>query len=117
MPSPAVNPGHPPQRPSSAPPRRRCRRAAERHRIGSVARESTPRLCQSPPIGEACGPDRAAEVEGEDPGAGIAPELQRHQRQKHTLAGTRRADHQGVADIADMERKAEQEGVEPSVWP
>ena len=50
--------------------------------------------------------DRAAEIEGEDLGAGIAPELQRHQRQQHALAGAGRADDQGVADIADMEGEA-----------
>ena len=50
--------------------------------------------------------DRAAEVEGEDLRTWIAPELQRHQRQQHALAGTRRAHHQGVADVADMEGEA-----------
>ena len=52
-------------------------------------------------------PDRAAEIEGEDLRARIAPELQRHQRQQHALAGAGRADDQGVADIADMEGEAE----------
>ena len=51
--------------------------------------------------------DRAAEIEGEDLGAGIAAELQRHQREQHALAGAGRADDQRVADIADMEREPE----------
>ena len=53
------------------------------------------------------GADRAAEIEGEDLRAGVAAELQRHQRQQHALAGAGRADDQRVADIADMEREAE----------
>ena len=39
--------------------------------------------------------------------ARIAPELQRHQGQQHALAGAGRADHQGVADVADMKRQPE----------
>ena len=62
------------------------------------------------------GADRAAEVEGEDLCAGVAAELQRHQRQEHALAGAGRADDQGVADITDMEAEAGT-GVEPSVLP
>src|ERR1700754_385626 len=37
--------------------------------------------------GEGGGADRPAEVEGEDLRTWIAPELQRHQRQQHALAG------------------------------
>ena len=51
--------------------------------------------------------DRAAEIKREDPGSGIAPELQRHQRQQNRLAGPRRPDDESVADIADMGREAE----------
>ena len=58
--------------------------------------------------------DRAAEIEGEDLRAGIAAELQRHQRQQHALAGAGRADDQRVADIADMEAE-KRNGVDPSV--
>lgn len=69
-----------------------------------------PRSCQSPPHGQGGGADRAAEVEGEYLGAGVAAELHRHQRQQHRLAGPGRADDQGVADIADMEREPERRG-------
>ncbi len=60
-----------------------------------------------PAHGESGRADRASEIEGEHLCAGIAPELQRHQRQEHALAGARRANHQRVADIADMHREAE----------
>ena len=56
---------------------------------------------------ERCGADRAAEVESKNLIVRIAPELQRHQRQQYRLAGAGRADDQGVADIADVERKPE----------
>jgi hypothetical protein len=48
------------------------------------------------------GTDRAAKIEGEDLCAGIALELQRHQREQDALAGAGRTDDQRVADIADM---------------
>ena len=76
---------------------------------GSAA-SSDERAAEIVPVaahGERRGADRAAEVEGEDLRAGIAAELQRHQRQQHALAGAGRADHQRMADIADMEREAE----------
>ena len=41
------------------------------------------------------------------PGRPVAPELQRHQRQQHGLAGAGRADDQGVTDVADMETRNE----------
>jgi hypothetical protein len=56
------------------------------------------------------GADRAPEIEGENLRARVAPELQRHQRQQHALAGASRSDDQRVTDIADMERKAERRG-------
>ena len=43
--------------------------------------------------GKGRGPDRAAEIEGEHLGPGIAAELQRHQRQQHALASAGRSDH------------------------
>ena len=46
---------------------------------------------------------RSAEVESEDLALGVAPELQRHQRQQHRFAGAGRADDQGVADVADVQ--------------
>src|SRR3546814_18994497 len=48
-----------------------------------------------------------SEVEGEDLGPLVAPELQGHQRKQHRLAGTGRTNDQCVADIADMEGKPE----------
>ena len=56
------------------------------------------------------GADRAAEVEGEDPRARVAPELERHQGEEHALAGTGRAGHEGVADVPNMERKTGRRG-------
>ena len=55
--------------------------------------------------GERSRADRTAVVECENLRAGVAPELQRHQRQQHALAGAGRADDQSVADIADVLRK------------
>src|SRR3546814_16310177 len=60
--------------------------------------------------GQSGSTDRAAEIEGEDLIVGIPPELQRHQRQQHRLAGSSGADDEGVADIADMKRQAERGG-------
>src|SRR3546814_5958789 len=57
--------------------------------------------------GERRSADRAAEVEGENLAALIAPELQRHQCEEHRLAGARRADDEAVADVADMKSEAE----------
>jgi hypothetical protein len=51
--------------------------------------------------------DRAAEIKREDLGVPIPAELKRHERQQHRLAGAGRTHNQGVADIADMERKPE----------
>ena len=51
--------------------------------------------------------DRPAKVEGEDLRIWIAPELQRHQRQQHALAGTGGAYDQRGTDVADMQREAE----------
>src|SRR5258708_37663891 len=70
--------------------------------MGEVAAEVVPVASH----GECCGADRAAEVESKNLIVRIAPELQRHQRQQHGLAGAGRANHEGVADIADMERKS-----------
>ena len=46
--------------------------------------------------------DRAAKIESEDLGAGIAPKLQGHECQQHRLAGAGRPDDQSVPDVADM---------------
>ena len=51
-------------------------------------------------------PDRPAEVEGEDLRARIAPELQAISASS-TFTRARRSNDEGVADIADMQRKAE----------
>ena len=48
------------------------------------------------------GARRPALVEDEDPSAGITTELEREKRQQHRLSGTGRADHDAMADIADM---------------
>ena len=77
------------------------------HRLGRLVGE---RAAEVMPVAAHCegrGPDRAAEIEGEDLGARVAAELQRHQRQQHGLSRAGRPDDQGVADIADMEREAE----------
>ena len=47
-----------------------------------------------------------AEVEGENLGARVAAELQRHQRQQHALARACRTYNQGVANIADVKGEA-----------
>ena len=51
--------------------------------------------------------DGAAEIEREDLGAGVAAELERHQRQQHRLAGAGRTDDERMADIADVKGKPE----------
>src|SRR6266403_5954928 len=56
--------------------------------------------------GDSGGAYRTAKIKGEDLGVWIASELERHQRQQHRLAGTRWPDHQCMADVADMKRKA-----------
>ena len=81
-------------------PRKRLQGDRLREVVGEGAAEIVPIAAH----GERGGPDAAAEVEGEDLRAGIAAELQRHQRQQHALAGAGRPDDQRVADIADMER-------------
>jgi hypothetical protein len=55
------------------------------------------------------GSDRTAEVEGEDPGAAVTPELQCHQREQHALAGAGRTDHEGARGYF-LSEGAEQEG-------
>ena len=49
----------------------------------------------------------AYDDEGEDLSAGIAAELQGHQRQQNGFTGARRADDQGMTDVADMQGKPE----------
>ena len=80
-----------------------CRATGSEALVGQRAAEIVPVAAH----GERGRPDRAAEIEGEDLGARIAAELQRHQRQQHGLAGAGRTDHQRVADVADMEGEAE----------
>ena len=79
----------------------------QRDGLDRIVRERAAEVVPVAAHGERGGTDRAAEIEGEDLGAWIAPELQRDQRQQHALAGAGRADHKGVADIADMERETE----------
>ena len=79
----------------------------QRDRFGDLVGE---RAAEIVPVAAHCQrrrADAAAEIEREDLRALVAAELQGHQRQQHALAGTGRADHQGMADIADMKRKAE----------
>ena len=75
-------------------------------RLGRVFRERAAEIVPVAAHGERRGADRAAEVEGEDLGAGVAAELQRHQRQQHRFAGAGRADDERMADIADMEARS-----------
>ncbi len=51
------------------------------------------------------GADRAAEIKGDDARAGVASKLQGQHRQEHALARAGRAHHQGVTDIADVQRQ------------
>ena len=81
--------------------RQRLQRHGGRRAVGQVAAEIVPVATH----GECGGADRAAEVESKNLIVRIAPELQRHQREQHGFAGAGRTDHQGMADIADMERK------------
>ena len=67
-----------------------------------LIRERAAEVVEVAAHGQGRRPDRAAEVEGEHLGGGIAPELQRHQRQQHALAGAGGTHHQGMADVADM---------------
>ena len=71
--------------------------------LGQAAAEIVPVAAH----GERCRPDRAAEVEGENLAAPVAPELQRHERQQHRFAGAGRTDDKRMADIADVQGKPE----------
>ena len=84
-------------------PRQRLQGDGRARVVGQRAAEIVPVAAH----GERGRADRAAEIEGEHLGAGVAAELQRHQREQHALARAGRADDQRVADIADMKRKAE----------
>jgi hypothetical protein len=84
----------------------RCQRL-QRNRPSGITRQSAAKIVPVAAHRERRRPDRTAEVESEDPGIGVAPELQGHQRQQHALAGAGRTDHQRVPDIADMERQPE----------
>jgi hypothetical protein len=57
--------------------------------------------------GERRGPRGAAFVEQDDLRVLVAAELERQHRQQHRFAGAGRADHDRVADVADMERQPE----------
>ena len=76
-------------------------------RLGRVFRERAAEIVPVAAHRERRGADRAAEVEGENLGAGVAAELQRHQREQHRFAGACRPDDERMADIADMEAEAE----------
>jgi hypothetical protein len=78
----------------------------------ALSDSAPPRSCQSPFMARAAARIEPAEVEGKDLGAGIPPELQRHQREQHGLACTRRTDHQRMSDVPDVEGEAN--GVDPS---
>jgi hypothetical protein len=80
------------------------------HGLVNVPGECPAEIVPVAPHGERGRTDRTAKIEGEDPGSRVPPELQRHQSQKDTLAGTRRTDDQSVADIANVERKAKRRG-------
>ena len=66
-----------------------------------------PRSCQSPPMASAAARIEPPKSKAKTWLLGVAAELQRHQRQQHGLAGAGRADDERVADVADMQRKAE----------
>ena len=74
----------------------------ERNEFRALAGERATEVMPVTAHGDRGGSDRSAEIEGEDLRAGIAAELQRHQRQQYGLAGACRSDHQRVTDIADM---------------
>ena len=61
--------------------------------LGRIVRQRTAEIMPVALHGQRRCADRAAEIESEDLGAGIAPELQRHQRQQHRFSGAGRADH------------------------
>ena len=73
----------------------------------AVAGERAAEIVPIAAHGERGGADRAAEVEREYLGAGIATELEGDQRQQHALARAGRADHQTVPDILDVKRQPE----------
>ena len=83
-----------------------CGQRLQRDGLGRIVRQRAAEIMPVAAHGERGRADRAAEVEGEDLASRIAAELQRHQRQQHGLAGAGRTDHQRMADIADMQRKA-----------
>ena len=84
-----------------------ARERLQGHRLGRLVGERAAEVMPVAAHRQRRGPDRAAEIEGEDLGARVAAELQRHQRQQHGLPRAGRPDDQGVANIADMEREAE----------
>jgi hypothetical protein len=71
--------------------------AGERLQADAIVGAVTDPATEIVPIaahGEGCGTNAAAEIEGEDLRASVAPELQGHQGQQHGLAGAGRADDQ-----------------------
>ena len=82
----------------------------QRDRFGGAVGQRTAEIVPISLHGKRRGPDRPAEIEGKDLGGRIPPELQRHQRKQHGLAGTGRTDHQRVPDVADMKREAKRRG-------
>ena len=79
----------------------------QRDRLDRIVRERAAEIMPVAAHGERGRADRAAEIEGKDLGSRVAPELQRHQRQQHALAGAGRSDHEGVPDVADVQREPE----------
>src|SRR5215468_6704410 len=52
------------------------------------------------------GADRATKIECEDLRSGIAPELERDQRQQYGFAGARRSNHQSMSDVSNVKGEA-----------
>ena len=73
----------------------------------AIAGQGTAKIVAVAAHRERRGTNRAAEIEGENLGASVPAELQRHQRQQHRFAGAGRTNHERVTDIADMETEAE----------
>ena len=99
--------GHPLRRPGPFGSIIECRERLQRDRLERVLGKRAAEVVPVATHGKGRGPDRAAEIEGEHLGPGIAAELQRHQRQQHALAGAGRSDHEGMPDVTDMQGEPE----------
>ncbi len=83
-----------------------CQRL-ELHAVAGLVGEHPAQVLPVATHADRGGADAAAKVEGEHLRPLIAPELHRHQREQHRLAGAGRPDDQRVADIADVKGKPE----------